>query len=174
MSLFYYHPASYDHIVEAVTLSLWVGFIALNAFFYYLFIFSLTEFFTLRITIVILTTALTAVILVIPYLFSPRCYELTSAALVIQRKVRSIKIPYNQISEVKEVNWMWKGIRIGGSGGLYGYLGLFYFSHVGKVWMFVTNRNKMLLIMCVDNKQYAISPNNLDFLTEAKKLIGNV
>jgi hypothetical protein len=174
MSLSCYRPASYDHIVKAVTLCLWIGLIALNAFLHYFFMFSPAKSSILGITIVTFITAFTSVILVIPYLFSPSCCGLTATDLVIQRIIRSIEIPYNQIIEVKEVNWRWKGIRVGGSGGLYGYLGLFYFFHIGKVWMYVTNNNKMLLIRCFDNKQYAISPNGMDFLIEAKRLISNV
>lgn len=168
MSQSYYPAASYDRLVTAITLSLWIGLIALTAFFYYLFLFHPLDSLILGITIVSAITALTASMLGIPFLFSPKGYRLTSTELIIQRPVRSIVIPYNQVIEINQLNWIWKGIRLGGSGGLYGYLGLFYLSGIGKVWMHVTNKNKMLLVKCINGKQYVISPSSIDFLTEVK------
>jgi hypothetical protein len=168
MTSSYYPAAPYDRLVTAITLYLWIGLIALTAFFYYLFLFSSLDSLILGITIVSIITALTAGILAIPFLFSPRGYRLTSTELIIQRPVRNIAIPYNQIIEINQLNWIWKGIRLAGSGGLYGYLGLFYLSGVGKVWIYVTNKNKMILVKCINDKQYAISPNSIDFLTEVQ------
>jgi hypothetical protein len=51
--------------------------------------------------------------------------------------------------------------RLGGSGGLYGYFGLFHIAGIGKVWMYVTNKDRIILIKTKE-KQNAISPNNID------------
>jgi hypothetical protein len=161
-----YHPAPYDRLAAAVTLCVFVGMIALTVFFYYLFLFSLPASSPLSIVVVGFITALTLVMLIVPFLFSPRGYKLTSTELIIQRPIRNIIIPYNQITDVNQRNWSWKGVRIAGSGGLYGYLGLFYFSDVGKVWMYVTNKNKMITVKCKNSKQYIISPNSQNFVGE--------
>jgi hypothetical protein len=173
MSISHYSPAPYDRIVTAVTSLLWTGLIALDLFFFYIFLFSQTGYLPLGIAIVSATVALSTIILAVPFLFSPRCYKLTSTELIIQRPTRSIAIPYTEIDEISPLKLPEKGFRLAGSGGLYGYLGFFYFSDLGKVWMYVTNRNMMLLIKCTDNKRYAISPNNPDFLQDAEKRIHN-
>ena len=99
---------------------------------------------------------------------------LTSTEVIIQRPIRNISIPYNQIIDINQLNWTWKGLRLGGSGGLYGYLGLFYLSNLGKVWMYVTNKNKMLLIKCVNSRNYIISPDEADFLPTVKAKLNRV
>jgi hypothetical protein len=158
MTSSYYRTSPYDYIIITVTLSLWIGLITLTGFFYYLFVFSPLDSIILGFTIASSVTVLTISILAIQFLFSPRGYKLTSTEVTIQRPIRSISIPYNQIIGVNQLNWTWRGLRLGGSGGLYGYFGLFYLSNLGKVWMYVTNKNKMLLIKCINGRNYLISP----------------
>lgn len=174
MSSSYYRTALYDYIIITVTLSLWIGLIALTGFFNYLFVFSPFDSIILGFTIASSVTVLTIIVLVIPFLFSPRGYMLTSTEVIIRRPIRSISIAYNQIIDVNQLNWTWKGLRLGGSGGLYGYLGLFYLSNLGKVWMYVTNKNKMLLIKCINGSNYIISPDRADFLTTVKSKLKHV
>jgi len=168
MSSSYYPVASYDRLASIITMSISIGLITLTLFSYYLILFSPPSSPALGITAVTFITVITTITLSVPYLFSPIGYNLTSTELIIQRPIKSILIPYNRITEIEKLKWLWKGVRLGGSGGLYGYLGLFYFFGAGKVWMYVTNKNKMLLVKCINDKQYAISPNSLDFLAEAK------
>jgi hypothetical protein len=59
--------------------------------------------------------------------------------------------------------------RLGGSGGLYGYFGLFHIAGIGKTWMYVTNKDRVVYIQTKE-KQYAISPDNPDdFLLSLKQ-----
>jgi hypothetical protein len=116
---------------------------------------------------------LTFGILISLYLFSPRGFELTLSGVVVRRVLRSFEIPYKEIVEAGRVSWTWRGIRLFASGGLYGYFGLFQFSGLGRVWTYVTNRHKLVLIRTRDGTLYMLSPEDPDiFLEKLRRVMG--
>ena len=170
-SVLYRARAPYDTITKIITVTVWIGLIALLMFTVHLMITHKVpiETFTIATSLLLIVTL---GILVGAYLFSPRGYELTLDGLVIRRVVKSFKIPYNNIIEVKRIEWTWKGIRWWASGGLYGFYGLFWRSGIGNVWMYVRDRSKMILIRTADGTQYAISPENPDeFLRKLEEIL---
>lgn len=82
--------------------------------------------------------------------------------VVVKRPLRSFIIPYNRIVLAKRLNWTWKGIRLMASGGLHGFFGLFKLYQIGNIWLYVTNRKKMIYVETDDGTKYAISPENPD------------
>jgi len=154
----FYSTASNDGVVKNTTLAIWILLIAESLFFIYL-ILVLIPISWLSGFLTVLLPCISLVVLVVPYLFKPKGFRFNSKELGIERPLNTISIPYSQISTVQRGKWTWKAVRLGGSGGLYGYLGLFHLSKSGRVWMYVTNRHKMVLIE-TENKKYEISTEN--------------
>ena len=110
-------------------------------------------------------------ILLVPYLFAPKSFELTQSGVVVRRLLRSFEIPYSKIKKVYITDLPILGIRLWASGGLYGYYGLFYLSKLGTVWVYATRRKRVLLLE-VDNNRYVVSPENTDeFLKLLERLV---
>ncbi|MCW4041946.1 MAG: PH domain-containing protein [Candidatus Bathyarchaeota archaeon] len=163
-----YSTASYDQLVKTVTFSLWIFLPVIDGIILFT-IFSTPVSPEIRLTTGILLISITIIILGVTYLFSPKSYVLASNGVIIQRAIRSIVIHYDAITDVKSIDWTWKMARLGGSGGLYGYFGLFHIAGIGKTWMYVTNKDRVVYIQTKE-KQYAISPDNADdFLLSLKQ-----
>lgn len=114
------------------------------------------------------------IVLTIPYLFVPKGFRFSSQSVGIERIRNTITIDYNQILNIQKLKWTWKALRLGGSGGLYGYLGYYHLFGVGKVWMYVSNRHKMVLLETKNGIKYAFSPKNPDdFIFQLQKRIKN-
>lgn len=167
-----FHPAaSYDGIVKKVTAAMWILLIGESMFFIYLFLIAI-PLSSLGIILAVFISCVSLIVLSIPYLFKPSGFRLTSEDLKIERPLNTITIPYNQILHIQKGKWTWKAVRLGGSGGLYGYLGLFHLFGIGRVWMYTTNRHKMVLIETNKGTKYAFSPENLeDFVTQLQKKV---
>ena len=168
MTSVFYPAAPYDRLVIAVTLMVWVLLGGLTLLFVYLVRFYPPSSYLVGVVAMVFMVVMSVVVLLGTYLFSPRGYRLTARELVIVRPFRSIVIPYDDIAEANRQEWIWKGVRLWGGGGLYGYIGLFHISGLGRIWMYVTNKNKLVLIKTKNSKQYAISPDKLDLLDKLK------
>ena len=165
----FYSTASYDGIVKKVTIAIWILMIAESLFFAYLFI-EVIPLSSLGIVSIVFISCILLIILLVPFLFKPKGFRLTPTSLRIERLLNTITIPYEQIANIQRGKWTWKAVRLGGSGGLYGYLGLFHLFGIGRVWMYTTNRHKMILIETKKGKRYALSPEKPeDFVSELQK-----
>jgi len=165
----YKFGAPYDRLARAVTGTIIIGLLVL---FVWLSYFMLSEGSPIGFTVFLSLIALYFLIIVLPYLFSPRSFILTTNGVLIKRHLRSILIPYSEISSVRRISWTWRVFRLGASGGLYGFFGLFYIGDLGKVWMYVTDRDKMILIEMKQGTKYIISPSNpQEFLEKLKFLL---
>lgn len=164
-SVLYRSEARYDPLTKLITVGVWIGLLALNSIVIYA---ALTEIRQqiLSLILVAMTAVLTLGVLLGTYLFSPRGFELTPGGLVVKRAVRSFEIPYGEMVEAKRVSWTWKGMRLCASGGLHGFFGLFQFSGIGRVWTYVTNRHKTVLIRTRRGVQYMVSPEDPETFLE--------
>ena len=164
-----YSPAPYDRLVKTVTVSLWIGLPVIDGIILFTMFSSTQVSPEIRLMTGILLISVTVMILGVTYLFSATNYILASNGLTIQRPIRQSIIRYEEIRDVRKMNWTWRMVRLGGSGGLYGYFGLFQISRIGKVLMYVTNKDRVIYIQTKE-KQYAISPDNPDdFLLTLKQ-----
>ncbi|MEM4647567.1 MAG: PH domain-containing protein [Candidatus Nezhaarchaeales archaeon] len=170
MSTLHEFSAPYDRMIKVVTSIVIALMSILFAYITYLVV---TEVSNLGILIVSLLTLLYFLIVFVPYLFSPSSFALTTKGVLIKRPLRSILIPYSEVIDFKRISdaSIMKGVRIWGSGGLYGFIGLFRISGLGKVWMYVTDRSKMVLIETKRNVKYVISPSDpLTFIERLRSL----
>jgi len=96
------------------------------------------------------------------YLFAPRGFGLTSEGVLVSRPVRSFIIPYREIVEAKPLDRLtWLGVRLWGSGGLYGFYGLYHLAHIGKAWVYATRR-KHLIYLKTRVETYVLSPDPVE------------
>ena len=126
------------------------------------------------------TAGLSAVFILIPltifaWLIHPVYYAINNAAVIIKRPFGVIEIDLDTIIDVRPLDpsELAVSVRIFGSGGLFGYLGTFHSSSIGRYSMWSTNRNNLVLIEC-QNKKIVISPSDpegfcVDFLSRRNR-----
>jgi hypothetical protein len=145
----YYFAASWDNLVKGITVSVLMLIISL------LIVFS-TILDDLPLMIGIIT--LYGSILIIPYLWAPQGYTVKGHAVIVKRLVGDLKFQVER--EPERWNWTWWGLRLFGSGGLYGYYGFFTFRNLGRVRMYATNRHNLVLLKDEKNRKILLSPTN--------------
>jgi hypothetical protein len=103
-----------------------------------------------------------AVLLILSYAYSPRGYSIVDRAIVVSRLIGDLRIPLDGIREVRTATADdFRGcIRLFGSGGLFGYYGLFRTSKLGKCIWYVTNRGNA--VVTIGEKTAAFSPDDVD------------
>jgi len=96
-----------------------------------------------------------------------RSIEISDKEIIIAGPFRAIKIPLSRDSIIQPTANGFKGaIRLFGSGGLFGYTGLYWSKSVGRFSSYVTNRSHSILIDS-DSKKIMISPDDVSGFMEA-------
>jgi hypothetical protein len=95
------------------------------------------------------------------YAFSPASYALTGGTLIVKRLIRNVEIPLVGVREVRraEPDDFRGCLRLWGSGGLFGYYGLFRTSRLGKCTWYVTNRSNAIVVV-TDTTTVLLSPDD--------------
>lgn len=95
------------------------------------------------------------------YAYSPRGYRLSEDSLVIQRLIRDVRIPLREIQEARtaEADDFRGCIRLWGSGGFFGYYGLFRTSKLGTSTWYMTNRGNAVVVRS-SKKTVVLSPDD--------------
>lgn len=111
----------------------------------------------------LLPAALLIIVVAISWGFHPVKYQVLPGRLEIQRPFGTIKISFQDIESIQRVtmNDLGLAIRLFGSGGLFGYFGIFTSRKLGRFKMWCTNRNNLVLITTNDSK-LLISPDEPD------------
>ncbi len=92
--------------------------------------------------------------------YSPRRYLLTDEGVVIERPAKDVIIPYSSISMVEKKESLGnRMIRQMGNGGLFSFSGTFRSKEMGKVRMYVKNRNYVIIHA---DETYVLSPDERD------------
>lgn len=157
LAILYEFKAPYSRFVKVVTIATTTLLISLSTYFLYI----LTTVDEGSIAFLAPLPIVLTLLLIIPFLFSPRGYALTEAGVLIKRPIGGILIPYGNIANVRVVTeGLGRGIRLWGSGGLYGFIGLFHIKNLGRVWVYATDHNKMVLIETRQGTKYIISPDD--------------
>ena len=97
------------------------------------------------------------------YVYSPRSYRVDGKTLVVCRPVGSVRVSLENVRELRPTTKddFRGGIRLWGSGGLFGYYGLFRTSRLGRCTFYVTNR-KNTVVLVTDQKTVLVSPDDVD------------
>lgn len=98
---------------------------------------------------------------VIAWGFHPSSYEINKESLIIKRPFKSLEISLSSIDSARTVSFreLFFSLRVFGSGGLFGYFGIYTSMSLGKIQMWATDRNNLVLIE-VANQKFVISPQN--------------
>jgi hypothetical protein len=109
------------------------------------------------------------------YVYSPRSYRVEGKTLVVNRLVGSVRISLENVRELRPTTKddFRGGIRLWGSGGLFGYYGLFRTSRLGRCTFYVTNR-KNTVVLVTDRKTILVSPDDVDGFLRAIEAVAPV
>ncbi len=114
---------------------------------------------------------ITAIFLFITYFITwmlhPVSYEITTETLLIHRPLGSIKIKLSTIQEVFRTEPGFS-MRLFGSGGLFGYFGLFSSNKLGRHHRY-TGNNENLVLLNAGKKKYLLSIHDDLFFDELIK-----
>jgi len=97
------------------------------------------------------------------YAFSPRGYVVSEGSIGVQRLIGTVRVPLQGIRELRRTGAKdFEGcIRLWGSGGLFGYYGLFRTTALGKCTWYVTNRTNAVAAIG-EVKTALFSPDDVD------------
>jgi len=103
------------------------------------------------------------IVILMGYIFSPRQYRVSGGALVIDRLAGKTYVPLAIIRDVRAgTPDDFRGcVRLWGSGGFFGYYGLFRTAKLGKCRWFVTDRSKAVIVATAE-KTFVLSPDNVE------------
>lgn len=117
---------------------------------------------------------LMALIFGLGYAFSPRGYFVSDDVIVVRRLIGSVRFPLADLREARRAtpDDLRGCIRVFGSGGLFGYYGLFRTSALGTIPWYLTNRQNMVLVRGLKTAMF--SPDDVEgFLTALGKPTGD-
>lgn len=139
---------------------------------------SLTRFITagLFVVLVIVTLAARSLLLgcllilihVLGYAYSPRGYIISDGRLLVRRLIGNVSIPLSGLRDVRPAvpEDLRRCIRIFGSGGFFGYYGLYRTSKLGRCTWYVTSRDNAVILE-TGEKTYVLSPDDVNSFTAA-------
>ena len=119
-----------------------------------------------------ITAGAGAFILFLSYSWSPRGYALREGALIVSRLVGEVRIPLDSLREARRATPadLSGCIRLFGSGGLFGWYGLFRTSKLGKCTWYVTDRN-LVVVLTAGEKIVLVSPDDMDRFAETIRMV---
>ena len=106
-------------------------------------------------------------IVLVAYAYSPRGYVVSDRCITVKRLVGNVQVPLDGVQEARAAGADdFRGcIRLWGSGGMFGYYGLFRTSKLGKCIWYVTDRSKAVVVV-TEAKTMLFSPGDVSgFLT---------
>jgi hypothetical protein len=97
------------------------------------------------------------------YAYSPQGYELSGRSIVVRRLLANVEVPLENVREARAATSddLRGCLRLWGSGGMFGYYGLFRTSKLGKCTWYVTNRRNAVVVV-TDSKTAVFSPDDVE------------
>jgi len=119
-----------------------------------------------------MVTAIFAFVLVAAFAWAPTGYAISDGAIVIARLIGDVRIPVDGIRDVRAATADdFRGcIRLFGSGGLFGYYGIFRTSKLGKCAWYMTHRDRTIVIVG-DSGTAVVSPDDVDGFVAAVRRV---
>jgi hypothetical protein len=114
-----------------------------------------------------IVAGLGALVFALAYAYSPRGYAIGDRSILVKRLIGNVRLPLDAIREVRSATSddFRAALRLWGSGGLFGYYGIFQTSRLGRGTWYVTNRSNAVVVI-TDAKTVLFSPDNVDgFIT---------
>ncbi len=114
------------------------------------------------LTMLYLLLAIFVLSYVLPYLFRPLKYTVTSDELIVKRLIKPYVIKLSEIKKIREISEEeLKGTkRIFGSGGVFGYFGKFRNKNFGTMTFLTTRTDNRVYILTAEGKNIVLSPDD--------------
>ncbi|HTW68163.1 MAG TPA: PH domain-containing protein [Bryobacteraceae bacterium] len=111
----------------------------------------------------IIIAALALVVMFIAFAYSPRSYTIEGRAILVRRLAGSARIALDDVREVRRATSgdSQGSIRLRGSGGLFGYYGLFRSAALGDFTAYMTSR-KNNVVLITGAQTVLFSPDDVD------------
>ncbi len=111
----------------------------------------------------VIVGVLSLAIIALAYAYSPRGYSVGERTIIVRRLIGNVRLPLEGVREARRATAedFSGGIRLWGSGGMFGYYGLFRTSRLGKCWWYVTNRRNSVVVV-TEAKTALFSPDDVD------------
>jgi len=115
----------------------------------------------------IILTGLSVFVMLLCFAYAPRGYELAGRSILVKRVAGAARIPLDDVREARRAtpDDFLGCVRLGGSGGLFGYYGLFSTAKLGKSTWYVTNRSNSVVVI-TGAKTVLVSPDNPEAFLE--------
>ena len=138
-------PASYDRTTKIISMVVCLGLLAI--------VFGVHN---------AILTVLSVLVLLIAAAWSPRGYAVEGSSILVHRKIGTLRISLADLREARKADSedLRGCIRLWGSGGLFGYYGLFSTPKLGKSTWYVTDRGKAVVLV-TGGKTMLFSPDDL-------------
>ncbi|MBL7691787.1 MAG: hypothetical protein JNM41_09335 [Flavipsychrobacter sp.] len=111
---------------------------------------------------------LLTVMLVAFWLYRPEAVTLTDEAVVVDRKISKISIPYSDIAQIilPEAKDMRFAVRTFGNGGLFGYTGKYFKQPYGSMTWYCSQRKNYVLLETSAGKKIVVTPDERDAMVD--------
>jgi hypothetical protein len=118
-----------------------------------------------------LAPALLTIMLIAFWLYRPEALILTDEAVVVDRKISKISIPYSDIVQVtlpenKDLRF---AVRTFGNGGLFGYTGKYYKQPYGSMTWYCSQRKNYVLLETSAGKKIVVTPDDREAMVSELK-----
>lgn len=94
--------------------------------------------------------------------WAPNFIRITDDALILHKLLGRLTFPFDKIKTIDIYQLEGTHARLCGSGGLFGYTGLFYNKQIGKYSSYVGSYRQIFLITMANGKKYLLSCENRD------------
>ena len=123
----------------------------------------------------VFVACLSALVVALSYAYSPRGYVISEGSVFVRRLIGRVRIPLDDIFEIRTAKSEdLKGcIRLFGSGGLFGYYGLYRTSKLGKCNWYVTNRD-IPVVLITGAKTVILSPDDANGFVAALRMAASI
>ena len=103
------------------------------------------------------------VVFLLSYAYSPRAYSVSNGAIIVKRLIGNVRVPPENLRVLRKIEKddLRGCMRLWGSGGLFGYYGLFRTSKLGRCTWYATNRKK-LVVAIGEKTTTVLSPDDVD------------
>lgn len=95
-------------------------------------------------------------------LLEPQCF-------IMKKVLGKVKINYNSILFIDRYSPSLRDVRIFGSGGFFGFIGLFSSEKIGKYYSFVGDSEQCFCIKTISGNSYVFSSEDVDIVIEKIK-----
>jgi hypothetical protein len=110
-----------------------------------------------------IVASVSLLVILLAFAYSPRGYAVADRSVVIQRWIGDVRVSLDDLREARPAaSDDFRGcIRLWGSGGLFGYYGLFRSTKLGRSTWYVTDRSRAVVLI-TGSKTALFSPDDVD------------